>query len=378
MELTERELITDLREKLHWTEQALLSSQRECKLKDQQIQDLQQQLAGLRLAKQRKPSASDEQQKPCVENEAKQIDKDIDSKGAKRTVASTTVKGQSATAPATVHSITRKADAPTDMRRGTAAVNCNKCYFISWGSYHVHEYDTDKDEWVSLPSPYPYRACALAVVKGLLTGVGGTDHKLEPTNELCALVEGAWSKGHYPAMPTPRAEPAVVVYCEPSAREFVVVISGRREVPITVVEVMDVASMQWTQVSPTPVPLKNLSASLCGDHIYVTEGVGSLAFRCQCRPVLGDNWEKVADVLMRESTSSVLCGCPLVVSKRSCDIFALAADESRWHVIGQLSSARSYPFLVQVGWNKMLVVGGGDMERGGSSITELVTGSVVI
>lgn len=370
MELSEGELVRDLQEKLQRTEQALLNSQRECKLKDQQIEDLQQQL---RLARQWKPSVSDEQQKPIVENGVKQIDKDVDLKAAKRAV-----KGQSATAPATIHSITRKADSPTDMRRGTAAVNCNKCYFIPWGSYHVHEYDINKNEWVSLPSPYPYRACALAVVKGLLTGIGGTDHKLEPTNELCALVEGTWSKGHYPAMPTPRAEPAVAIYCGPSASDFVVVIGGRREVPLTVVEVMDVASMQWTEVSPTPVPLKNLSASVCGDHIYVTEGVGSLAFRCQCPPVIGGNWEKVAELLMRESTSSVLCGHPLVVSKRSCDIFALAEDESRWHVIGQLSSARSYPFLVQVGWNKVLVVGGGDMEKGGSSITELVMGSVVI
>lgn len=378
MESSEKELIRDLREKLQWTEQALLNSQKECKLKDQQIQELQQQLVGRRVSRQRTPTP-DEQQKPnvtCVENETTKEanrSKDVDSSAKRAVLCSTTLKGQHSP-PITVHSVTKKADSPIEMRRGAAAANGNKCYFMPWGSYHVHEYDVDKDEWVSLSSPYPYRACALAVIRGVLAGVGGIDHKLEPTDALCALVDGVWRKGHFPAMPTPRAEPAVV--CGPSA-DFMVVVGGRREVPLTAVEVLDIASMEWTQVCPTPVPLKNLSASLCDDHIYVTEGVGSLVFRC---PYPSGSWEKVGDIFMRESTCSTLCGHLVIVNKRSNDIYAYRPDENHWHVIGQLSSARSYPFLVQAGWNKVLVVGGGDMEKagGGSSMTELVNGSVVI
>ena len=375
----ESEVIKDLRQRLQWTEHALESSQKECKLKDQQIEELKQLLANQTISRQKTPPTPTpyEQQKPnvkCVQNEAaKNVDKDVGPNHSKRT----SLMGQ-CSAPITVHSVTRKADAPTEMRRGTSATDGSKCYFIPWGSYHVHEYDVDKDEWVSLSSPYPYRACALTVIKGLLTGVGGIDHKLEPTDVLCTLVEGVWKKGHFPAMLTPRAEPAAV--CGRPA-DFLIVVGGRREVPLAVVEVMDVASMEWTRVAPIPAALKNLSATLCEDYIYVTEGVGSLAFRSKyhSQPAL-EGWEKVEEISMKESTCSTLCGHLVVLSKRTGDIHAYQPDENSWHPVGQLTSGRSYPFLVQVGWNKVLVVGGGVLEKagGGSSMAELVTGSVVI
>ena len=100
--------------------------------------------------------------------------------------------------------------APEGMRRGAAVVHGNTVYINPGGSnkvYSCHISSGDK-QWSTLPDSH-YYYFSLAVMNGLLTGIGGctSQNGGRRTNTLLSLTgegrERKWSEV-FPPMPTPR------------------------------------------------------------------------------------------------------------------------------------------------------------------------------
>ena len=114
-------------------------------------------------------------------------------------------------------------NAPEAMSRGAAVVHGNTVYFRSAETNKLYSYQSvlGDEEWCKLPD-IPNRNCGLAVVDGLLTGVGGWNSGFS-TNTLLSLrvsERKQWSE-IFPPMPTPRADSACM-----TAQNALVVAAG--------------------------------------------------------------------------------------------------------------------------------------------------------
>ena len=161
--------------------------------------------------------------------------------------------------------------APGTMGRGAAVAEGNTVYispYLSKEVYSCHVISGDQ-KWSTLPR-HRYHYFSLVVINGLLTSVGGYDGS-EFTNSIHSLTgEGRkrqWSVV-FPAMPTPRSGTASV-----TTKQALIVaggISGARR--LDTVEVMDIPSQQWTTASRLPQPFSLMSATICGDQLYLAGG----------------------------------------------------------------------------------------------------------
>jgi len=152
------------------------------------------------------------------------------------------------------------------------AVNGSVAYFLPGGAYEctVLAYDSAKNNWSELPR-CPNRDFSLAVVNDLLTAIGGLIPKGELTSSLLSLTDKKWTEQFLP-MPTKRWLAAVVC----SGRCLVVAGGGgERNKDLSIVEVMDTQTLQWSTASSLPHPLYQATATLCGDQVYVMGGFES-------------------------------------------------------------------------------------------------------
>ena len=164
-------------------------------------------------------------------------------------------------------------NAPEKMCRGAAVVHGNTAYFRPRGSDKVYSYQNilGKEQWSQLPDN-PNKNCVLAVIDGLLTSVGGNNNG--DINTLLSLTgEGMrkqWSE-IFPPMPTPRRS----VACITTEQSLVVAGGNGSGGFLYYVEVMNINTKQWTTVSPLPQTQYLLSATVCGDTLYLAGGFGS-------------------------------------------------------------------------------------------------------
>ena len=288
--------------------------------------------------------------------------------------------------------------APHQMATPSCVVGGNMAYFKLYGSNDVYSYEPVKQRWSSLPQS-PYRYCSLAVVTGLLTVIGGRLGTLknvllgaikgrlsrEATNQLFILTgEGKWVE-RFPPMPTKRYATAAVC----SGKSLVVAGgSGRDYEPLHIVEVMDSETLQWSTASSLPFALRNATATICQDCIYLlgyyrsSEPRSVLACSMadllqSCRPQsLGTRletltpqevWHRVADLPVCSSSCATLCGQLLAVG--GCDdrfvnystaIHQYNPATNSWEVISHMPTARSDTLVAVLPGNKLMVVGGYD------------------
>ena len=80
-------------------------------------------------------------------------------------------------------------------------------YFTPYGSNSVYSYEWNTEKWNELPSS-PYDDCALVIIDGTLTTVGGISRS-GWTNKLFTLRLRQWVED-YPPMNTALSCPAVV------------------------------------------------------------------------------------------------------------------------------------------------------------------------
>ena len=273
-------------------------------------------------------------------------------------------------------------NAPEQMRRGAAVVHENTAYFRSGVSNKVYSYQNilGKEQWSQLPDN-PNKNCGLAVIDGFLTSVGGYNN--DCTNILPSLTgEGMrklWSE-IFPPMPTPRQSVACV-----TTEQFLVVVGGwGRDGDLDIVEVMNINTKQWTTVSPLPQKQRELSATVCGDTLFLAGGwiESSLSspsksvFTCFFSDLLTSSnsfgskikchniWKEISCLPVIDSTLASINGQLLAISGGSnslnytTNVYRYDSHTNSWEVISQMKRERSSCLAVTLHEDHLIVVGG--------------------
>ena len=218
------------------------------------------------------------------------------------------------------------------MTRFSVVVDGNMAYFKPAPSNDVYSYDSEKQTWSSLPQ-CPHKYSSLAVVKGLLTVIGGR-LDTDVTNQLLSLTDERKWVEQFPLMPIKRHATAVVC----SGKSLVVAGGrGKDNNEQNTVEVMDTETLQWSTASSLPFGLSFALATICQDRIYLLGYDGTneprsvlacsmagLIQSCQSQSLgtrltaltLRTPWHRVADPPVRSSSCATLCRQLLAVGGR--------------------------------------------------------------
>ena len=275
--------------------------------------------------------------------------------------------------------------APEKMARGAAAVHGNTAYFRPCYSNKVYSYQNilGKEQCSQLPDN-TNENCGLAVIDGLLTSVGGANNDF--INTLLSLTgEGMrkqWSE-IFPPMPTPRQSVACI-----TTEQSLVVAGGRGSGSVLdIVEVMNINTKQWTTVSPLPKKQTELSATVCGDTLYLAGGfargkkTSKSVFTCSLTDLLTSSnllgseirrtfsqsqnvWKEISSLPVTRSTLASFNGQLLAIGgkddslNRTTNVYRYDSHTNSWNVISQMKNNRSMCLAVTLHEDHLIVVGG--------------------
>ena len=260
----------------------------------------------------------------------------------------------------------RKKIAPREMIRGSATTDHQFAYFTSYSSDLVYSYEWNTEQWNKLPSS-PHRYCALVIIDGTLTTVGGISRS-DRTNKLFTLRQRQWVE-EYPPMNTARSSPAVV---STSGGDYIIVIGGYCGGGgwTGTVELSQVKTRRWYKLTNTPQPLTFPSATICGTQLHVIGHVNS--YSCSIlssdEPITSQSiphlisWTSLPRLPVTQSTAATLYGQLVIIGGRqygsSVNSIHQLVDRG-WLWIGSMSSDRSDCLVVSPSPDRMIIVGGG-------------------
>ena len=317
--------------------------------------------------------------------------------------------------------------APLVMRRGTATVAGDTIFVNSTDSQEVYAYrdvatatsswrgelKEGRGQWLKV-ADYPVRYFSLAVVGSKVTGIGGISDgllKKRCSSQLLSLEEGRWARV-FPPMPTPRGFTGVVA----TETHLVVAGGGSRDLKLPTVEILDVASRQWTAAPPLPQPFTSVSMAMLGGRVYLagffsqlrtnlgtsllashsvisctltsllsprqpsggvavnvggvgseseaSEGEAGVASTAEVGGASIDTWKNLMDLptacstLVALGNRVVAVGGVLLSGPYSSEVYGFNPDSNSWSVIGRLGVQRSLPLAAVVPGNRLVVVGG--------------------
>ena len=250
---------------------------------------------------------------------------------------------------------------------GLSAVIGEKAYFQSG---FVYEFNSSSQNWNLLPE-HPLIGFSLVSVENELATVGGFNNlNSRDSNKLYSYIKGRWVE-KYPPMQTKRWE-CMTVYRGP-----ILVVAGGvsgKDTPLTTVEILNTFSKRWSNVSSLPSPIRQPSASICGEYIYLHDihqppkskysvvrcSLFGLAFSTPNKVI----WEDVASLQVRGFTFVNVKGHLLAVGGESIkgdrceEIYRYSTETDSWQVVSQMNIARSHCAAALLQDNKLMVAGG--------------------
>ena len=291
--------------------------------------------------------------------------------------------------------------APFTMCRGSAIEFGRIAYLKPDGSSEVHSYNSDTEEWSTLPKCLRDNF-TLTVINDLVTAVGGRqsvwfgDGFTNTLLSFTAIANGKWEwVMHFPPMPTKREFTAVVC----SGKALVVAGGkGEKNIKLATVEIMDTSTLQWSTARSLPTPLHDGTAIACGDRLYLVgtcneDGYSiKSVFTCSLgsllqshdgvsmkslfsnRPVI---WHMIADLPATHSTCVILNGQLLAVggydshTKDTNNIYSYNTNTDSWKIISHMPTLRHKCLVTVLPGNKLMVVGG-QVERNVSNAISTV------
>ena len=264
--------------------------------------------------------------------------------------------------------------APYKMARGAAVVDGNVAYFVNWNGLTC-SYDSFTQRWNKLKLPkLPYCNNSLAVIRGLLTAIGGIKDNAT-VNKLLSIVNDRnkkWTE-HFPPMPTKRSTTAAV-----TTKQHLIVVGGYDgKNRLDRVEVMDIQALVWSKAVSLPHPYSRASATICGDQLYMLGGYdkddrSELVLTCSLTKLLkscSDTssdwvWHRITDVPVYESTCAAVNGELVAVGGVDAVYVTTSAvhkynpTTDSWDIISNMPTARYDCFVTVLPTNEMMVVGG--------------------
>ena len=262
--------------------------------------------------------------------------------------------------------------APCGMTRGSATSDLQYAFFMSTNAHFVYRYEWSTEKWDELP-PCRYRNCTLVIIDGALTAVGGWDGSHD-TNKLFTLRQRRWVE-ELPPMKAARSWTTVV---STSDGEYVLVIGGRGgDGGWTTVELFQVRSRSWSELTHLPQPLVLPSATICGNLIHVIGRDGN-GFSCSLQDLPSNDqpttsqsrsrtisWPPLPPLPVTHSTAATLCGQLVIIGGKrdwsSVNSIHQLVD-GQWVEIGSMSSDRMECLVVSPSPDKMMIVGGWGMD----------------
>ena len=260
-----------------------------------------------------------------------------------------------------------KKRAPCRMDRGSATTDGGFAYFAPDDSTSVYRYEYSTEKWEELPA-CPYRNSGLVTIDRELTAVGGLHGSYRSTNKLYTLRQREWVE-KYPPMNTARDSPAVV---STSDGKHLIVIGGLGGVGdwTATVELFQVKSRRWHQLTDLPQPLSLPLVTICGDQLNV---IGSCANGYSCslsslpsrdQPITSPltlSWKPLPHLPVKDSTAATLCGQLVLIGgwqglSPVNSIHQLVGGG--WVRIGTMAGGRNYCLVVSPSPDKIIIVGG--------------------
>ena len=257
------------------------------------------------------------------------------------------------------------------MTRGSATTDHQFAYFTPRYSNSVYSYEWNTEQWNELPSS-PYRNCALVIIDGTLTTVGGGYGRSDYTNKLFTLRQRQWVE-EYPPMNTARSYPAVG---STSGGDYIIVIGGRDDgVNWTgTVELFQVKTRRWYKLTNIPQPLPLPSATICGNQLHVI-GENYNGYSCSIKnlpssdePITSQSiphlisWTSLPHLPVVHSTAATLYGQLVIIGGKqnwsSVNSIHQLVD-GQWVKIGSMSSNRRKCLVVSPSPDRIMIVGGG-------------------
>ena len=272
------------------------------------------------------------------------------------------------------------------MERGSATSDLQYAYFMPSDSRSGYRYEWSTEKWDELP-PCPYSYSALVIIDGALTAVGGWDSP-HYTNKLVTLRQRRWVE-ELPPMKTGHSMTSVV---STSDGEYVLVIGGYGGdyVWTTTVELFQVRSRRWSELTHLPQPLTLPSATICGNLIHVIGNDGN-GFSCSLQDLPSSDqpttsqsrsrtisWSPLPPLPVIYSTAATLCGQLVIIGGKRGRLSVksiLQLVDGQWVEIGSMSSDRMRCLVVSPSPDKMMIVGG-YREAGGGGGLFVTTDSV--
>ena len=252
------------------------------------------------------------------------------------------------------------------MSRGSATTDGRFAYFTPSVSYSVYQYECSTEKWEELPS-CPYENSGLVIIDRELTAVGGRDGSHD-TNKLYTLRQRKWVE-KYPPMNTARSDTAVV---STSDGEYLIVIGGWGGGGWTAtVELFQVKSRRWYQLTDLPQPLRCPSATIiCGDQLNVVENDAN-GYSCSLaalpssdQPITSPltlSWKPLPPIPVQYSTAATLCGQLVLIggSRRTSPVNSIhQLVDGQWVEIGSITGERYYCLVASPSPDKIIIVGG--------------------
>ena len=282
----------------------------------------------------------------------------------------------------------RKKKAPYEMIRGSATTDHQFAYFTPINSNLVYSYEWNTEQWNELPLS-PYRSCALVIIDGTLTTVGGGgDYGSGQTNKLFTLRQRQWVE-EYPPMNTACSSPAVV---STSGGDYIIVIGGYGVGGglTDTVELFQLKTRRWYELTNIPQPLPYPSATICGNQLHVigdddgyTCSIKNL--RSSDEPITSQSiphlisWTSLPRLPVTRSTAATLYEQLVIIGgwkNRSTVNSIHQLVDGQWVKIGSMSSNRRMCLVVSPSPDRMMIVGG--WRDGWSELAKLKWGAVDI
>ena len=263
-----------------------------------------------------------------------------------------------------------KKTAPCKMYRGSATTDRQFSYFSSYGSTSVYSYEWSVDKWDQVP-PCPCHTSALVIIDGELTAVGGWDGSC--TNKLFTLQQRRWAE-KYPPMNTARSQTAVVSTSDGDNIMVIGGLGGGGGGWTTTVELFQVRSRRWYELTNLPQPLFSPSATICGNQLHVIGGDDGDGYSCSLQglpssdqPITSQSiscivtWTPLPRLPVEYSTAATLCGQLVIIGGMQGGSYVNSIHQlvdGQWVEIGSMSSGRLRCLVVSPSPDKMMIVGG--------------------
>ena len=279
--------------------------------------------------------------------------------------------------------------APFKEVRGSQLSIGHVVYYTS--DENIFSYDTSTEKWGTLPK-CPQWWSSLALVNNLLTMIGGKQSSdFKSTNKLLSLTKrsgGGISKWveQFPPMPTSRSNSTAVTY-----RNHLIVAGGTFSDllmdKVDTVEVLNTDTLAWSTAASLPCPMAYLSATICGDRLYMLGGDDKnggcrSVFSCSLTELLQSSptrsnslskifrhsriWHRCTNTPVYRSTCTTIHGELVAVGgeddgaigNKTNKVYMYDPVTRTWNTISQMATARSQCFVTVVEPNQLLVVGG--------------------